>query len=338
MNLITDKISFNFKFVLSLFLIATIIYSFIFYMMDSYILSIIAFAGLFVYIICIKAIDKNDYDMVFLLSHLHIVISAACATMILGWDYGFYLVIIAIASTTYLNIFKNRLITYILTGFEFVIFIIVYMVSNIYFPKVGGDFAELFYLINLAFLLFLFVTIFKIYNIINQIDIKDLHRYKHELKTASQTDHLTGLINKRALNSILSKKSNKTITIAMCDIDNFKSINDQFGHNVGDEVLKTLAKIFTDNTDKSDIVCRWGGEEFVIVATNTSRANFINQIQNIRFIINKTPIKVSKYRSINFTVTFGISDSGTDSYKLTDQADKRLYKGKRSVKNCIITK
>ena len=167
MNLITDKISFNFKFVLSLFLITTIIYSFIFYMMDYYILSIIAFAGLFVYIICIKAIDTNDYDMVFLLSHLHIVISAACATMILGWDYGFYLVIIAISSTTYLNIFKNRLITYILTGFEFVIFIIVYMVSNIYFPKVAGDFAELFYLINLAFLLFLFVTICKIYNIIN---------------------------------------------------------------------------------------------------------------------------------------------------------------------------
>ncbi|MDY6057590.1 MAG: GGDEF domain-containing protein [Campylobacter lanienae] len=338
MNLITDKISFNFKFVLSLFLIATIIYSFIFYMMDSYILSIIAFAGLFVYIICIKAIDTNDYDMVFLLSHLHIVIFSACATMILGWDYGFYLVIIAISSTTYLNIFKNRLIAYILTGFEFVIFIIVYMVSNIYFPKVGGDFAELFYLINLAFLLFLFVTIFKIYNIINQIDIKDLHRYKHELKTASQTDHLTGLINKRALNSILSKKSSKTITIAMCDIDNFKSINDKFGHNVGDEVLKTLAKIFKDNTDKSDIVCRWGGEEFVIIATNTSRANFITQIQNIRFIINKTSIKVSKYQSINFTVTFGISDSGTDPNTLTDQADKRLYKGKRSVKNCIITK
>ncbi|ARR00617.1 GGDEF domain-containing protein [Campylobacter porcelli] len=338
MNLINDNLSFNFKFVLMLFLCVTLLYSFIFYMMNMYILSVVSFLGLFVYAVSIKSIDENEYDRVFLLSHLHIVISAVLATIILGWDYGFYLIIIAIASTTYLNIFKNRVITYLLAGFDFAIFIFVYMISNIYFPKEPGEFVEIFYISNLAFLLFLFVVIFKVYGIVNQINIKDLHRYRHELKTASQTDHLTGLINKRALNIILAKKSNKTITIAMCDIDNFKSINDKFGHNVGDEVLKTLAKIFTKNTNKSDIVCRWGGEEFVIVATNTSRINFINQIQNIRFIINQTPVKISNNKSIHFTVTFGISDSGTDPNKLTDQADKRLYKGKRSVKNCIIAK
>ncbi|MCR8678490.1 MULTISPECIES: GGDEF domain-containing protein [Campylobacter] len=338
MKLISDNLSFNFKFVLTLFLCVTLLYSFIFYMMNMYILSVVSFLGLFVYAVSIKSIDENEYDRVFLLSHLHIVISAVLATIILGWDYGFYLIIIAIASTTYLNIFKNRVITYLLAGFDFAIFIFVYMISNIYFPKEPGEFVEIFYISNLAFLLFLFVVIFKVYGIVNQINIKDLHRYRHELKTASQTDHLTGLINKRALNIILAKKSNKTITIAMCDIDNFKSINDKFGHNVGDEVLKTLAKIFTENTNKSDIVCRWGGEEFVIVATNTSRINFINQIQNIRFIINQTPVKISNNKSIHFTVTFGISDSGTDPNKLTDQADKRLYKGKRSVKNCIIAK
>lgn len=338
MNLINDNLSFNFKFVLMLFLCVTLLYSFIFYMMNMYILSVVSFLGLFVYAVSIKSIDENEYDRVFLLSHLYIVISAVLATIILGWDYGFYLIIIAIASTTYLNIFKNRVIAHLLAGFDFAIFIFVYMISNIYFPKEPGEFVEIFYISNLALLLFLFVVIFKVYGIVNQINIKDLHRYRHELKTASQTDHLTGLINKRALNIILSKKSNKTITIAMCDIDNFKSINDKFGHNVGDEVLKTLAKIFTKNTNKSDIVCRWGGEEFVIVATNTSRINFINQIQNIRFIINQTPVKISNNKSIHFTVTFGISDSGTDPNKLTDQADKRLYKGKRSVKNCIITK
>ena len=338
MKLISDNLSFNFKFVLTLFLCVTLLYSFMFYMIDMYILSAVSFLGLFVYAVSIKSIDENEYDRVFLLSHLYIVISAVLATIILGWDYGFYLIIIAIASTTYLNIFKNRVIAHLLAGFDFAIFIFVYMISNIYFPKEPGEFVEIFYISNLALLLFLFVVIFKVYGIVNQINIKDLHRYRHELKTASQTDHLTGLINKRALNIILSKKSNKTITIAMCDIDNFKSINDNFGHNVGDEVLKTLAKIFTKNTNKSDIVCRWGGEEFVIVATNTSRINFINQIQNIRFIINQTPVKISDDKFIHFTVTFGISDSGTDPNKLTDQADKRLYKGKRSVKNCIITK
>ncbi|MBQ7135544.1 GGDEF domain-containing protein [Campylobacter sp.] len=338
MNLIKDNLSFNFKFILTLFLFVTLLYSVLFYLINIKILSIISFLGLFIYAISIKSIDENNYDRAFLLSHLHIVISAVLATIILGWDYGFYLIIIAIASTTYLNIFKKRIITYLLAGFDFIIFVFVYLISNVYFPKSAGDFAQIFYLSNLGFLLFLFVIIFKIYSIVNQINIKDLHKHKHELKAASQTDHLTGLINKRALNTILAKKSNKKITMAMCDIDNFKSINDKFGHNIGDEVLKTLAKIFTENTNKSDIVCRWGGEEFVIVATNTSRTNFINQIQNIRFIINQTPVKVSSDQSIHFTVTFGISDSGTDPNKLTEQADKRLYKGKHSVKNCIITK
>ena len=338
MNLIKDNLTFNFKFIIILFLVVTLLYSIVFYLVSMRELSVISFLGIFIYFISLKAIDDNNYDRAFFLAHLHIVISSMLATAILGWDYGFYLIIIAIASTTYLNIFRKRIINYLLAGFDFIGFIVVYMISNVYFPKEPGDFSQIFYLSNLAFLLFLFAMIFKIYNTVNQINIKDLHKHKNELRTASQTDHLTGLINKRALHSILTKKHNKTITIAMCDIDNFKSINDKFGHNIGDEVLKTLAQIFTDNANKSDIVCRWGGEEFVIVATNTSRNNFITQIQNIRFIINKTPVKVSTDRSIHFTVTFGISDSGTDPDKLTDQADKRLYKGKRSVKNCIITK
>ena len=156
MNLIKDNLTFNFKFIITLFLVATLLYSIVFYLVGMSELSVISFLGIFIYFISLKAIDDNNYDRAFFLAHLHIVISSMLATTILGWDYGFYLIIIAIASTTYLNIFRKRIINYLLAGFDFIGFIVVYMISNVYFPKEPGDFSQIFYLSNLAFLLFLF--------------------------------------------------------------------------------------------------------------------------------------------------------------------------------------
>ena len=159
MNLIKDNLTFNFKFIIVLFLVVTLLYSVVFYLIGMSELSVISFLGIFAYFVSLKAIDDSNYDRAFFLAHLHIVISSMLATVMLGWDYGFYLIIIAIASTTYLNVFRKRSINYLLASFDFIGFIAVYMISNVYFPKEAGDFSQIFYLSNLAFLLFLFVFV-----------------------------------------------------------------------------------------------------------------------------------------------------------------------------------
>ncbi|EKR7992369.1 GGDEF domain-containing protein [Campylobacter fetus] len=196
---------------------------------------------------------------------------------------------------------------------------------------------DYFYVANFIFLIVMLLIISKI---LKSTDIAYFYQLKDDndkFKNASETDDLTGLINKRTLNLIIDNKRRSSMVISMCDIDNFKQINDQFGHNTGDLVLKTLSNIFLDHTNKTDIVCRWGGEEFVIVSFDISKNDFLTKIQKIKFQISETIIKEGN-ETFNFSVTFGVSEVGNDRNLLIKQADERLYKGKNSTKNCIVSK
>lgn len=155
-------------------------------------------------------------------------------------------------------------------------------------------------------------------------------------------DILTGLRNRRFfyLNLSYEMKNNinnkKPMTLFMIDIDNFKAINDTYGHIVGDKVLKDMACIFKDNTRASDTVVRWGGEEFLIILPSTDTVMAEKIAERIRKSIESYKFN---YDCISFKATVSIGtvtiDKTIHPENLINLADKALYKAKEK-KNLVV--
>jgi len=119
----------------------------------------------------------------------------------------------------------------------------------------------------------------------------------------------------------------------MLDIDFFKDVNDTYGHLVGDEILIMLCENVMKNLRQSDSFARWGGEEFVILFTNTNIKNALISTENFRKII-----KSHKHQGAgNITVSFGLTEykQGDTIESIIDRADKALYEAKHSGRDCV---
>lgn len=175
-----------------------------------------------------------------------------------------------------------------------------------------------------------------------------LEETKKKLKVLASIDSMTKLFNRRYFieisKSILDiAKRNKTDTaIIMLDIDKFKKINDTYGHKVGDNVIIALASILREQSRKSDIISRWGGEEFVMLLSNTNTDGALVISEKIRKAIEDLRINVKDAQELKFTVSIGISkvayENNIDIEDSINQADEALYEAKKSGRNKVCIK
>ncbi|WP_235778046.1 diguanylate cyclase [Pectobacterium wasabiae] len=162
-------------------------------------------------------------------------------------------------------------------------------------------------------------------------------------KLESGKDTLTLLLNRRFLPTILRHEisltmhSNTPLSIAMIDIDHFKSVNDTYGHTAGDNILKRIAEILYENTRNSDYVFRYGGEEFMIVLIETPKVAAHTIIERLRKKIQDHTIHLQNGESVTMTISAGIAVySGHPDYEcLIKAADDALYQAKANGRNRI---
>ncbi len=157
------------------------------------------------------------------------------------------------------------------------------------------------------------------------------------------TDSLTGAYNRRYLDIRLAEETNRSIrygtifSISLIDIDHFKEINDTFGHQVGDSVLKELVMLMKDNSRETDIVARYGGEEFLIIYPCTPKSGVLTQVERLREIVENYKFKELE-RPV--TISIGVSDSAgkMTAEQVVQEADSNLYLAKNRGRNrCVIT-
>jgi len=181
------------------------------------------------------------------------------------------------------------------------------------------------------------------YYVITLTDITKIKLESQKHYYNATHDSLTSLHNRAYfldnLNMILSEagRYGTENSIILFDIDHFKLFNDSYGHLKGDEVLKAVAKVTAANIRKSDVIARWGGEEFIVLLPNTSIATAELVAENLRKQIESIDISgIDK----NITSSFGVSEyqNGDDHDSLVKRADDALYEAKDGGRNCVISK
>ena len=174
--------------------------------------------------------------------------------------------------------------------------------------------------------------------------LHNLWRRNKELVSSSMYDGLTQLMNRKGMFDAmvsfasLAQRNNYAISILMIDIDDFKKINDTYGHQAGDEVLKVVSGCIRKNIRKSDLVGRFGGEEFIVFLVNANDKSVLNLAEKLR-----KSIELLDIISVKVTVSIGCSvresfsgDVGDDLENAIHVADENLYTAKRNGKNQVV--
>jgi diguanylate cyclase (GGDEF)-like protein len=171
----------------------------------------------------------------------------------------------------------------------------------------------------------------------------DIQYAREELILLSDTDELTGLKNRRSFKNELSNEVKKGMrykrpfSIMMLDADNLKQINDQYGHSIGDKLIVTLAQTIQDSLRSTDVLARYGGDEFVAMLPETDEIKTIEVAERIRLSVENTSFSADGDR-VSSTLSIGIACYPTDSDDSEDiinKADQALYESKRKGRNLV---
>ncbi len=167
------------------------------------------------------------------------------------------------------------------------------------------------------------------------------------VKELALTDALTGLKNRRFFMESLAEEflnyqeAQEPFSVVIADIDHFKKVNDNYGHPTGDEVLKFVADKFCEILRGSDIVCRYGGEEFVIILKETSADIGAKVTEKLRLAIAESSIATEEFGEIKITASFGLTECNAtvkEAEQLVQMADAGLYEAKKSGRNRVVVK
>ena len=177
-------------------------------------------------------------------------------------------------------------------------------------------------------------------------EVEELKKELEGLKQAAKTDMLTGLLNRRGFEAAMTKAMDKSVrtsaplSVILSDIDHFKRINDNYGHLIGDNVLKMLSKLLQEHIKGKDIAARFGGEEFILVLPETNLEGAFMLAEQIRLKLRSMRWRTKAGERMGaITMSLGVSQfKGGDTLEsLVDRADNALYQAKSQGRNKTFT-
>lgn len=279
--------------------------------------------------------------------NIEIIVHMTLASICVGWDCGFQLYCLAAVPIAfyndYLSLRNSRKPTYPVI-FSMIIMLIFVAVRIITFGKppiyqLKYELASLIiFLINIIVIfvfMIVYMTVYK--NLTVEIESK--------LKRSAEYDELTGLANRYRANTAFKQIFSETpqnsieLAVAILDIDNFKKVNDRYGHDIGDKALQTLSDILRGVESSNVFACRWGGEEFLIVGTGEDcYARVADKAETVRVRLMNSDIPLDEENNLRISISAGVTFyNGSENIEHTiARADKFLYEAKNSGKNKVI--
>ena len=285
------------------------------------------------------AIKKQRYTLVVTLIHLESHLFVCLHTLMYGWEGSFYMLLVAMASLVYFCPYKRTYIPYLISVFYFIMFFILRIYTLNYDPwfVINPIFTHVIFFCNCigSFSIILYVAyVSKVNAAVSQ---KELRIQNDTLQQLADYDQLTGLYNRHYLKEIFKEGIKENKVLAIGDIDDFKLINDQYGHICGDQILRELSEQMRQFFDSDVFLCRWGGEEFVFIFSKTDLNKVQKELIDFCQWIEERDFYFENH-VIHITLTFGISENN-EEMNLTqwiEEADQLLYKGKKAGKNKVL--
>jgi len=176
--------------------------------------------------------------------------------------------------------------------------------------------------------------------------ILDLMIYGEEFGIETRHDHLTGLLDRASflekLKFTLSKslQEDHLTAIIFVDLDDFKAINDQYGHSAGDEVISIIGRRISASIRAQDLACRWGGDEFVLALQAITSKDLVSQLANRLLAAISQALQLESHESLQLILSASagiaiLDDMNLNSIDLIERADKAMYLAKKAGKNCV---
>lgn len=307
----------------------------------------------YVFLGCVLA-PKEKYKMLFIAAFIEVEINTTVSSIMLGSGYEFMVYTLSLIpgafylAHTWPEETKNKygisMIPSISTIIVGAMYILADIVQSVITPSYQSDriimLKPVFHYLNIMIAVVLLLAFSILFALEVRYTQKLLNDENSRLDEIASKDPLTKALNRRSLYNIINEeiKNDEHIEfgLILLDIDDFKNINDTYGHIVGDQVLLKTTNILKENLREGDYCCRWGGEEFILMIHGKS-SDFEIVAERIRASIEKYTFSGDKY-DFSVTATFGISEYqvGLQIRTLIEMADQKLYFGKKHGKNQVV--
>lgn len=293
--------------------------------------SVVWFAGL-------RLNQKGKHGLAATLLSCELVLHTALAVYLVGWAAGFQNYLLAAIPIAVFNQQWRTRTTFAVTAGTFVLYCLLYGVTSRTSPVPIDAWA----LEGVSYLNA--VVVFAALGVTSYFFREASETTERRVADLANTDPLTQLPNRRRLwdlleNEVLrAERSGRSFIIALADIDNFKKFNDSYGHHCGDAVLRHVAGVMRGSLRRTDMLGRWGGEEFLFILPETPLHGAVDVLEKVRRCVEEVPCKFGG-ELYHVTVTFGAASFGR---KQTleggiSQADDALYQGKEQGRNRVVT-
>lgn len=300
------------------------------------------------YLVGATILSKWRFKLILLfMMYVEIVLHCVLNAVLVGWSYGFSMYCMAIIPVCYFVTYMNKkckrpvILSTALAAANLTIMFItrIYSYSHAPIYSLPVEVSSLVSVINMV----LADCVLVVFSVLFMCEIREqtanLKIKNDELDFMANYDTLTHLRNRHSMPQIFEQYALSTnpYCVALGDIDDFKRINDTYGHSAGDKVLRTVSDVISKNIGENGVVCRWGGEEILILVKGNSDS-CVDLVEKIRLEIQNLKLTF-ELKEIHVTMTYGFADYGEamNVEKLIAIADARLYKGKRNGKNQIVT-
>ncbi|MCM1103883.1 MAG: GGDEF domain-containing protein [Clostridium sp.] len=305
-------------------------------------------ASVATYLFAARWVRREIYLPVYYTAYFEIILHSFVATLCIGWQFGFAQYIIAVIPVGYyvsytLHIKRHRILIPTQNAVAASILFLTCKFLSYYltpFYTIDNPVLEFsLYTFN-SICTFLFLIVF---SLIYVVEIRSTYaKLRHQnmiLEQLANTDPLTGLYNRRSMQLFIEQAlaSDSSFALIMGDIDDFKKINDTYGHDFGDVALHDIAQIAVAQVGEQGYVCRWGGEELLILISNGRYEQTYQIAESIRRHVANHIFETNN-KWIHCTLTLGIAtyQKGMSVEETITQADSNLYRGKRSGKNKVV--
>ena len=293
------------------------------------------------YVCMLIAVAKGYFKFAVAAIHVEACLFVMVCTLLCGWSIGVALYLPAMASLVYFCPFDRKYIPYIFSAVEMAMFLALRLYTWKYdsnYMQVSENVRHMLYIYSAceAFAIIMYAGF--ISNVSATVTEERLQEENETLSRLADYDGLTNLLSRRCFVRKMAEHLDEDLAISMGDIDDFKLINDTYGHVCGDYVLTSVAAVLRKCCPDEVEVCRWGGEEFMFMFSSLEAGEVRRLVNEMCEAIRKQEF-IWRGNAIHVTMTFGIAfGGGNDSpLDLIDIADRYMYIGKKQGKNRVIT-